>query len=71
MTTRDYTKEIGNRAVSPRVPMPVAIALLAIGGAGLWFAVEKVRSLPSARRSVEETATVAAKPAAHAHASQR
>lgn len=69
MTTRDYTRDIGNRAVSPRVPLPVAMAVLAIAGGSLAVGVMQLHSKKSARQMAEELP--AAKPAARAHGMQR
>lgn len=72
MISRDYTREIGNRSASPLVPLPIAIALLALGGAGLWFGVSQARAIPSTRPAAEESKpAVAGKPAPHAHGSRR
>lgn len=69
--TRDYTKEIGNRSASPHLPMPVALALLAIGGAALWFGVQKIRAIPANKHVAEEAPAVVGKPAPQAHGAQR
>jgi hypothetical protein len=69
--SRDYMKEIGNRSASPRVPLPLAIAVLAIGGAALWFGAMKVREMPSTKHVAETAPAMAGKPAVQAHGMQR
>jgi len=71
MISRDYMKEIGNTSTSPRLSLPVAIALLALGAAALWFGVAKIRTIPSAKPTVTETPAVAGKPGMHPHTTQR
>jgi hypothetical protein len=71
MSSRDYTKSIGNRSASPHVPLPLALGVLTIVGAGLWFGVAQIRSKPSARHMAEEAPAVAGKPVAQAHGTQR
>jgi len=51
MLSSDYTKQIGNRSVSPRVPLPIALAVLAIGAAALWFGVARVRAIPASQHA--------------------
>lgn len=51
MMSSDYTQQIGNRSVSPRVPLPIALAVLVIAAAALWFGVSRVRAIPSAARA--------------------
>jgi hypothetical protein len=71
MISRDYMNQIGVTSGAPRLPLPVAIFLLALGGAALWFAVAKIRALPSSKTAVVEAPAAAKKPGMHAQATPR
>jgi hypothetical protein len=71
MISRDYTNEIGVRSGSPRLSLPVAIILLAVGGAALWFAVAKIRAIPSSKPVTVEAPAAVKKPGVHAQSTQR
>jgi hypothetical protein len=71
MISRDSAREIGNRSGAPRVPLPIAVILLAIGGSALWCGVAMVREIPSPRHSVEAAPVTAGKPVPKVHATHR
>ena len=64
MVSRDYTQELGLKPSAPVIPLPIAIAILALGGAALWYGVSKLNlAYPSQSASQEATAENTAKPA--------
>lgn len=73
MVNRDYTKEVGLKSGAPMVSWPVAVILLALGGASMLFGLAQVRARPEAAKSVPEASAAAAKakPASAPHAAHR
>ena len=67
MVSRDYTKELGLKSATPKVPWPLAIALLAMMAVGTWFGVAKLRELPSRQHAEETPAVNAPATVAHTH----
>ncbi len=64
MVNRDYTQELGLKPNATVVPLPIAIAILALGGAVMWFGVSMLnRAHPSHRASSDTTEASTAKPA--------
>jgi hypothetical protein len=64
MVSKDYTQEMGLKPTTPMVPLPLAIIILALGGAALWYGVTKLyRTSPGHRASHEAPAAPAATPA--------
>lgn len=54
MISRDYTKEVGLKPGTVRVPLPLALVALAVIGAGLWVGAMKLHA--SAPPRVKEEA---------------
>ena len=63
MICRDYTEELGLAPAKKLVPLPIAIAIFIVAGAGIWFAVAKLNLLPSGEQPRQEAAAVPAAPA--------
>jgi hypothetical protein len=42
MVSRDYTKELGLKSPTPKVPWPVAAIVLAGCGVAVWFGVKEL-----------------------------
>ena len=63
MVSRDYTKELGLKSATPKVPWPLAIALLALMAVGTWYGVAKLRAMPSPRQDAEDTPAAKVPPA--------
>jgi hypothetical protein len=58
MVSRDYTEELGMAPRTKRVPLPIAIAIIALIGAGIWYGVS--RSLEHTPLSGEKAEAAAA-----------
>lgn len=60
MVSRDYTKELGLKPATSKVPWPIAAVILAVVAGLVWFGIEKL----NARASAHSAAADPAKPAA-------
>lgn len=58
MVSKDYTQEMGLKPTKQVVPLPIALAILAVAGALIWVTVVKLGRTPASR------AATAALPAA-------
>lgn len=54
MISHDYRKEIGLKPGTPTIPWPIAIAVLALGAAGLGFGFVKLKAMPKDHHATAE-----------------
>lgn len=58
MVSRDYTEELGMAPRTKRVPMPVALAIIGVIAAGVWYGVSRVADGNTGHQSKGEPAAV-------------
>lgn len=64
MISKDYTQELGLKPAVKVIPLPIALAILAVAGALIWFAVVKLHRMP-AGHAATTTPPAAAQAASH------
>lgn len=63
MISRDYTKEVGLKPGTVRVPWPFAVVALVLIATGLWFSIVKLHASTPVRVKHEAPAAAAKTPA--------
>lgn len=63
MVSRDYTKELGLKSHTKKVPMPIALAILAAFFAVVWYGVSQANAHRPTRSHHAETPAAQKTPA--------